>query len=611
MNEKRSILLYDGDCGFCRFWVERWKHRTGDRILFLPNRETLSGIPDIPREELEESVQLITPSGERWSGARAVFGVLASAPGMRWMLRIYRSVPGAAPVSEWLYSLVARHRGFFSRATRILWGPNPAPPSYNLTRAIFLRSLGLIYLAAFWSLGTQILGLIGEHGILPANIFFKFIRESYGTGAFCRVPSFGLFDASDEFLRLLCTLGAASSILLIAGVTPVLSLVVAWAAYLSLLMAGQQFLSFQWDILLLETGFLAIFFAPLGMRPRSVTARPPPSLILALFRLLLFRLMFFSGFVKLASHDPSWQKLTTLSFHFETQPLPTPPAWYAHHLAPWILQTACAIMFVIELGVPFLIFAPRRLRFAAAWAIGVFMVLIIITGNYTFFNFLTLALCLLLFDDAALKSVLPRRWRGASLAPPVPRRAGVFLCLVAALILFMNGVQFWRLLGGRETLPGPVETAAGWVEPFCIVNRYGLFAVMTNPRLEIVVEGSEDGETWKEYEFRYKPGDVNRPLPWVEPLQPRLDWQMWFAALGSYQNNRWFINFCVRLLQGSPHVLDLLGKDPFGGTPPRYIRAVLYEYHFSDAATKTKTGAWWRREPKGLYLPQISLKGGR
>jgi predicted DCC family thiol-disulfide oxidoreductase YuxK len=611
MSEQRSILLYDGDCGFCRFWVERWKHRTGDRILYLPNQETLSGIPDIPREELDASVQLITPSGERRSGARAVFEVVASAPGKRWMLWLYRFVPGAAPVSERFYSLVARHRGLFSTVTRILWGRNPEPPSYNLTRALFLKALGLVYLAAFWSLGTQVLGLIGEHGILPANVFFKFVRESYGSDAFWRIPSLGLFDASDYFLRLLCTAGAASSILLIAGVAPVLALVVSWAAYLSLVLAGQQFLSFQWDILLLETGFLAIFFAPRGMRPRRLTARQPPALILGLFRLLLFRLMFFSGFVKLASHDPSWRNLTTLSFHFETQPLPTPPAWYAHHLPLWTLEAACAIMFVIELGVPFLIFAPRRLRFSAAWAIGVFMVLIIVTGNYTFFNFLTLALCLLLFDDAALRSVLPRRWKGVSVPEPAPRRAGAFLILVAALILFMNVVQFWRLLGGRESLPGPVETAAGWMEPFCIVNRYGLFAVMTNPRLEIVVEGSDDGEQWKEYEFKYKPGDVNRPPPWVEPHQPRLDWQMWFAALGSYQNNRWFMNLSVRLLQGSQDVLDLLGKDPFGGKPPRFVRAVLYEYHFTDAATRSRSGAWWKREAKGLYLPQISLRAGR
>jgi hypothetical protein len=149
------------------------------------------------------------------------------------------------------------------------------------------------------------------------------------------------------------------------------------------------------------------------------------------------------------------------------------------------------------------------------------------------------------------------------------------------------------------------------MEPFCIVNRYGLFAVMTNPRLEIVVEGSDDGEQWKEYEFKYKPGDVNRPPPWVEPHQPRLDWQMWFAALGSYQNNRWFMNLSVRLLQGSQDVLDLLGKDPFGGKPPRFVRAVLYEYHFTDAATRSRSGAWWKREAKGLYLPQISLRAGR
>ncbi|HYQ86032.1 MAG TPA: lipase maturation factor family protein [Bacteroidota bacterium] len=478
----------------------------------------------------------------------------------------------------------------------------PEPPTYDAVRWIFLRLLGLIYGVAFLSLGFQIIGLIGEQGILPAQQFFRAARESYGAGAAWRFPSLGLLGAGDAVLQTLCWGGAAAALLVTAGVAQSPMLALSWLLYLSLVVAGQEFLSFQWDILLLETGFLAIFFAPSRFLPRLSAPPAPSATVILLFRLLLFRLMFFSGYVKLASGDESWRSLTTLTFHYETQPLPTPAAWYAHQLPLWFQEISCTVMFIIELAVPFLFFGPRRLRLIACGAVSAFMVLIMLTGNYTFFNFLTLALCLTLLDDAALKSLVPGRIREQ--LRTTKRPPGRTMTALAVLIIFLNLIQWYQLLLGR----GPADAISRWLAPFHLVNRYGLFAVMTRPRLEIVVEGSDDGSKWKEYEFRYKPGDLRRPPPWVEPHQPRLDWQMWFAALGTYAENRWFVNLCVRLLQGSPQVSGLLDGNPFDGRRPKYIRAELYVYHFTDGATRRKTGEWWTRELEGSYLPPISLR---
>ncbi|TLY32617.1 MAG: lipase maturation factor family protein [Ignavibacteria bacterium] len=501
----------------------------------------------------------------------------------------------------------ARFRALQAALPRILRGNEPEPPTYDTVRWIFLRVIGLIYLVAFLSLGAQILGLIGEDGILPAQQFFRAVRESYGAGAAWRFPSLGLLGAGDTVLQALCWGGAAAALLLTVGVAQAPMLALSWLLYLSLVVAGQEFLSFQWDILLLETGFLAIFFAPGQLLPRLSAPGAPSGTMIHLFRLLLFRLMFFSGYVKLASGDESWRSLTTLTFHYETQPLPTPVAWYAHQLPLWFQEISCTIMFIIELGVPFLFFAPRRLRLIACGTVSVFMTVIMLTGNYTFFNFLTLALCLTLLDDAALKSLVPGRVREKIRTNTPARRSPIRLGL-AVLIVYLNLVQFYHLFLGRASLPDPVGSIEGWLAPFDLVNRYGLFAVMTRPRLEIIIEGSDDGSTWKEYGFRYKPGDLRRPPPWVEPHQPRLDWQMWFAALGTYAENRWFVNLCVRLLQGSPEVSGLLDDNPFGGRRPKYVRAELYVYHFTDAATRQKTGNWWSRELEGHYLPPISLR---
>ena len=604
----KPLLVYDGDCTFCRAWIDRWKLITGDRIVYEPYQTAANRFPEIPRESFTKSVQLISQDGELFNGAEAVIRSLASVPGKGWMLWMYKKIPGFGTVSESCYRFIAGHRDGFYALTRILWGKHLEPPSHLLTRGVFLKLVGIIYFVAFVSLGTQIVGLVGRNGILSADHYLQYIHRNLGVERYFYYPTLVWFNASDAFLQFLCWGGAGLSLLLVIGTAPMIVSALLWGCYLSLFIAGQSFLSFQCDILLLETGFLTIFFAPTHILPKLSGVRAPSTAVLWLFRLLLFRLMFFSGVVKLASGDQSWHDLTTLTFHYETQPLPTPAAWYLHQLPVWFHKTSVATMFVIELAIPFLIFSPRRLRLIAFGAISIFMLLIIVSWNYTFFNLLALALCVLLLDDRSLKRILPRRIvEGAKELLPRTRLSRLVIVTLTIAIMFLNCFQFVRLTFQRE-LPSQMQGIARWFAPFYVVNHYGLFAVMTKPRNEIVIEGSNDGATWPEYEFKYKPGDVKRSLPWVAPHQPRLDWQMWFAALGNYQSNPWFVNFCVRLLQGSPEVLDLLDKNQFPRNPPRAIRALLYEYHFTDFSARGATGAYWRRELKGVYMPAIQLR---
>ncbi len=481
-----------------------------------------------------------------------------------------------------------------------------------LGRWLFLRLLGVIYFLAFVSLWSQVDGLIGSHGILPAAEFLRSIAERVGPERFWWLPTLGWWNASDWFLRLLCGGGAGLAVLLFCGVAPRLVSAALWVAYLSLGTLGQDFLSFQWDTLLLECGFLAIFFAPRQWLPDLARETPPSIVIVWLYRWLLFRLMFLSGAVKLLSRDHWWWSLRALEVHYETQPLPTWIGWYAHQLPASGQRFSVVVMFAIELAAPFLIFTGRRGRRIAAAGIAGLMLLIVATGNYCFFNLLTLALCLLLLDDDDLRPFVPRRLTPPSQSETSPtfwarvRTAGV--AVLAATLLLISGAEMNARMFGWEPWPAPLQELTRLAAPFRSVNSYGLFAVMTSPRLEIEIEGSDDRVNWRTYQFRWKPGELGHAPAFVQPHQPRLDWQMWFAALGDYRQNPWFLHFLERLLQGSPPVLGLLERNPFPSAPPRYVRATLYEYHFTDWATRRATGGWWRREKKGPYCPEASLR---
>lgn len=610
----KPLMVFDGDCKFCTLWIRRWHQITGDKVDYLPSQdpEISRRFQEIPHEQFNKSVQLVEPDGEVLSGAEAVFRSLGNNPGWKWPLRIYKSSPAFAGSTEAMYRFISGHRVAFSRMTRFLYGRHVERPDYLLTRWLFLRAMGAIYLIAFVSLWTQIKGLSGRDGILPASQFMSratqyFDTQGIGADRYRQLPTLCWFDSSDSFLVFQCAAGSILAVILFCDIAPAPCLFLLWIIYLSLTSVGGDFLGFQWDNLLLETGFLSIFFAPLKLLPGISRGRPPSRLILWLMRLLLFKLMFCSGWVKLLSGDINWRHLDALTYHYETQPLPTWIAWYANQLPLWFQKLSCAVVFFIEIGCSFLIFTPRCLRFFGAAAIAFLLILILLTGNYTFFNYLTLALCLLLLDDFVIEKFLPGGFKIQAPDAKRFRRHFAFTIPVAIVFIPISILQIFATLGWQAKLLSPVAATYEFIEPLRTFNSYGLFAVMTTERREIIVEGSNDGVNWLPYEFKYKPGDVMRRPEFVAPHQPRLDWQMWFAALGRYQDNPWFGNFCERLLQGSPEVLALLEKDPFPGKPPRYIRAQLYDYQFTDFAGRRATGAWWKRKLIGEYLPPVSL----
>ena len=580
----KPVLIFDGDCGFCQRWIARGRELTGDRIAYVPFQDAnvAAQFPEIPPAQFPRAVVLIDIDGSAYAGAEAVFRTVAGTRGWGWLPGAYARGPGVARVTEAVYQFIARHRPFFSALT-------PQPAAFAATRWWFLRLVGLIYFIAFLSLWQQVGGLLGSHGIQPAAELMTAARRYFGGVNFWQWPTVCWFNTSDGFLRALCGTGTLLALLVIVDVATLPALAGLWLLYLSLCTVGDVFLGYQWDALLVETGLLAALFAP-GSRT-----------LLWLLRWLLFRLMFSAGVVKLASGDALWRSLKTLTIHYETQPLPTWIGWWAHQLPEWWQRFSCGGMFVIELAAPCLIFAPRRWRFAGAGAIVGLMGLIALTGNYCFFNLLTVALCFLLLDDEALPAWSRRlaRWRPAA---PIGWRG--ILVPVAIFLLVLSIPPLVGAFRARVTWPRWMTVGAAWRS----VNGYGLFASMTNPRYEIVIEGSADGEHWRAYEFRDKPGDLHHRPGFVAPHQPRVDWQMWFAALGRYQNNSWLLNFCGRLLQGEPAVVRLLAENPFPEHPPRLIRAQLYEYHWTDPATRRTTGAWWRRELKGEYCPVLSLR---
>ena len=606
---ERPLAIFDGDCGFCRLWIGRWKSLTGQKVDYAPSQEVGARFPEISAETFRRAMVLVRPDGSVLVGAAAVFGALAEAGRGGLLLRAYRRVPGFAAVANAAYRAIAAHRDAAMFVTRLLWGRSVERPTYRLAAAAFLRLLGLCYVAAFVSLWVQVDGLVGSNGIIPIARFLDWARTQTGAERYWILPTLCWFSSSDAMLHFLCAAGTLSGGLLVFGLAPAASAAAAWLFYLSLSVAGQVFLEFQWDFLLLETGLLAIFLAP-PARLRLKSGVAPSGASLFLLRWLLFRLMFSSGWVKLASGDPTWRSLTALRHHYETQPLPPWTAWYLHRMPPSFQTVSTVFMFGVELVVPFLFFAPRRLRLLACGLTVFLQMVIAATGNYAFFNLLTIALAVLLIDDQSLSQRMRERLR-------VPEAGGrgrswprAILAPVAALLFVVSSVHFASTLFRFSSLPWPLEPAVRWISPLRSTNGYGLFAVMTTSRPEIVVEGSDDGQTWRPYEFRWKPGDPMRRPRFVAPHQPRLDWQMWFAALGGYEENPWLVAFLQKLLEGSPQVIGLLARDPFAGHPPRYIRALLYDYRFTDAAARRQTGAWWQRELKGLYAPVLERPSG-
>ncbi|KAM4553784.1 lipase maturation factor 2a [Fundulus diaphanus] len=581
----------------------------------------------------------------------------------------------------------------------------------TLPRRLFLWCMALIYMAAFVSLYVQVPGLYGNDGLLPARWQLRYTGKPLldqllsSPTLLWLGPQLGL--DTQTAMELLCLTGAALSLAatLVEALRDGLVFFCLWALYLSMYQVGQVFLYFQWDNLLLESGFLCILVAPLTLfrGPRAV--REHDRVTFWLIRWLLFRLMFASGVVKLTSRCPTWWGLTALTYHYETQCIPTPLAWFAHQLPVWWQKLSVVGAFVIEIPVPLLFFSPvRRLRLSAFYLQVLLQVLIILSGNYNFFNLLTLTLCLSLLDDRHVNFWLRKADKSAdenSGSGPLAWLSYLLELVVWALMIFgtiicfdlqvnsaKNGIssrtaftyhqfnQFlktvtipciwigvlsltWEMVtsmfrcacvsGFLQRLWGMVQwsvfaaaavsmfaislvpfsyveydsharlwpgvrQAHGLVDRYQLVNSYGLFRRMTGVggRPEVVIEGSNDGDTWTEIEFMYKPGNVSAPPPVVTPHQPRLDWQMWFAALGPQTQSPWFTSLMYRLLQGKKDVIELIQTDvskyPFHQEPPAYLRAHRYRYWFTEPkADGSYPERWWRRVYDELFYPRVHL----
>jgi predicted DCC family thiol-disulfide oxidoreductase YuxK len=632
------LMIWDGECHFCKRWIERWREITAGKVDYATYQEAAARFPEIPIEQFKRAVAFIEPDGEAFFAAKAVYRSLRYRSSRKWLAWSYDHVPGFAGISETAYKFIARHRGLGSTITRLLWGKDVRPPTYFWARRWFLRMLGLIYLIAFVSLWVQVDGLVGSNGMSPVNRFLPAVRQQLGPDSYFLLPTLCWFDSSNAFLHFLCGGGAVLSLLLILGIAPALLLVVLFVFYLSLAVGGQVFLNFQWDVLLLETGFLSIFIAPWRLWPRDLllwpgsaspatgtpaTASPVSRAGLFLLKFLLFKLMLMSGVVKLSSGDDSWgwvnhsfhwSALTALDYHYWSQPLPTVFAWWADKSPEWFKHFSVAFCLVVEIIAPFFIWAPRRPRLMAAGLMIFLQIIIALTGNYCFFNLLTIALCLLLIDDAfvfRMEGRAPARSASQELRRPnagsMTYRLSIYTAVIVAIVtLPINAWLIFSAFRPQSRPPGWLAKSYEQLEAFRIVNGYGLFRVMTKDRGEIVIEGSTDGIEWLPYEFKWKPGDVKRAPGWCAPHQPRLDWQMWFAALEAPEQNPWLIGLIVRLLEGSRDVTGLLEHNPFPDKPPPYIRAMFYRYRFTNSEEHRQSGAWWKRQELREYLPTIS-----
>jgi lipase maturation factor 1 len=479
-----------------------------------------------------------------------------------------------------------------------------------IPRWIFLRALGLIYASAFVSLLFQIRGLIGPAGILPASTYLQAVARSFGPGTrLWFAPTLLWFGSGSHMLIGMCWVGLTASLLLFVNVWPRSMLMICLVCFLSFASAAQDFSGYQSDGMLLEAGFLALFFAPSGWRPGLGARHPPSRASLFLLQWEWFRIYFESGLVKLLSGDQEWRHLTAMDEYYQNGPLPTWIGWYVQHLPHWFHLATAFSTLALELAIVWMMFLPRRWRIVCFLIVTPWQVGVIFTANYTFLNYLVLALGFLLLDDRCFA-----RWTRASGVPPqdgVPEKAdkrvlaGIGLAgsaVLLTLVAYVTTVQLCAMVLGPLPLPMQPVTM---LEPFRIANQYGLFAVMTRGRYEIEFQGSRDGQVWVTYPFRFKPQALEQAPGIYAPYQPRFEWNLWFASLGSWQQNPLVPRTEERLLTNDPDVLALFGGNPFPDKPPQQVRAVLWQYWFTSREQKLRTGDWWSRRLLGVYAPVL------
>jgi lipase maturation factor len=501
-------------------------------------------------------------------------------------------------------------------------------PGHLLPRWIFLRTLGLIYFSAFYSLLFQIKGLIGPDGILPAEEYLSLAAQAYpGWQRFWLAPTLLWFSSSNHMLMLLCWLGLAASIAVVLNLWPRAALLICLLCFLSFVSAARDFSSYQSDGMLLEAGFISLFFAPPGLKPGLAAAHPPSRVSLFLLRWEWFRIYFESGVVKLASGDYSWRHLTAMDDYYQNCPLPTWIGWYAQQMPHWFHAGTVIMTFVAELGLVFMLFLPRRLKIICFFIVTPFQIGIILSANYTFLNYLVLCLGFLLLDDKFLRQILPQRWRhllpepkapeaqlpeseSQTTASSNPRRffrwftpaKRVIAGWSLGLVFYVTAVEMLAILPIGNPFP---DAPVRWLEPFRIANQYGLFAVMTHERYEIEFQGSNDGQTWTPYPFRYKPQDPYKAPGVYAPYQPRFDWNLWFASLSNWRQNTFVVQTEALLLRNDSDVLALFAGNPFASAPPKRVRVMLWQYWFTNRTEKHSTGAWWKRKLLGAYAPGV------
>jgi hypothetical protein len=511
--------------------------------------------------------------------------------------------------------------------------PDSRQLSHLIPRWIFLRALGLIYFSAFYSLLLQIRGLIGPEGVLPAQQYLQAVDRSIpGFTRFWFAPTLFWFSNNNHALISITVIGLIASLLVVANVWPRLTLLVCFVCFLSFVSAAGDFSNYQSDGMLLEAGFISLFFSPRGFWPGLGVASPPSRASLFLLLWEWFRIYFESGLVKLLSGDQEWRHFTAMDEYYQNGPLPTWIGWYMQHLPHWFHAATVAATLTMELVLVLLFFLPRRFRIACFFIVTPWQIVVIATANYTFLNYLVLSQGFLLLDDQFLMRVLPQKWQPALLGPspaleqaptdeqepdtqPEPPRktwqhhASAIRLAVSAVFLtwifYVTTAELIHMLWREAPFPSAPIAA---LEPFRIANQYGLFAVMTRGRYEIEFQGSNDGQNWTAYPFRYKPQALNQPPGIYAPYQPRFDWNLWFASLGDWRQNSIVPLTEEHLLTASPDVLALFAGNPFAQSPPKYVRAVLWQYWFTSMAEKRATGLWWRRQLLGLYAPVLTLK---
>ena len=483
-----------------------------------------------------------------------------------------------------------------------------------IARWIFLRALALIYFSAFYSLLFQIKGLIGPQGILPAGQFLRAMAKYYGASRFWHAPSLFWISSNSNAMMAIVWIGLVASLVAFFNLWPRISFLICFACFLSFVAAASDFANYQSDGMLLEAGFLALFFAPSGMLPGWAAQHPPSWASLWLLRWEWFRIYFESGLVKELGGDPQWRHFTAMDEYYQNGPLPTWIGWYVQHLPHWFQATTAALTLLMELVLVFMLFFPRRVRLicfciVTPWEIGV-----ILTGNYAFLNYIVLSLGFLLLDDEYLIRILPARYRPATSGghpstQPAPNLAKRLFAnirrSVSAVVLSWIGYATTAELVAM-LLPGVLPLApAALLDPLRIANQYGLFAVMTRGRYEIEFQGSNDNQNWQPYLFRNKPQLINEAPRIYAPYQPRFDWNLWFASLGDWQQNDIVPITEEKLLENDRDVIALFRVDPFGNSAPKYVRAVLWQYWFTSMREKHETGNWWKRKYLGLYAPSL------